>query len=275
MIMSNSRRTQLVNLAPIAFSLFFGFICAWDLLSAGLGFFQVTPFEEGVGSIGNAAYFVILVGLGATFIYILLTRKKRRVIVLLTGFAITAATYMLSVIYLGFLFSSIEVPYFDLLTLLLAVPITVLVDFAIFRLHSALSNVVVLLLGGALGTFLGWAIPTESAVLILIFLAVYDAYAVFRGAVGKIARGGLETLRGLTYSFKDMQLGLGDLTFYSMLSGHMLLWFGFMPFVTSLVGILIGSLVTFSLVEKRGIFPGLPFPILLGLSLGFLSVFLF
>ncbi len=72
-----------------------------------------------------------------------------------------------------------------------------------------------------------------------------------------------------------MQLGLGDLTFYSMLSGHMLLWFGFMPFVTSLIGILIGSLITFRLVEKRGIFPGLPFPILLGLSLGFLSVFLF
>lgn len=270
--MSRGPKTDLVNLVPILVSLSFGLACAWDLLLTGPGLFQVTPFQEGIGSIGNAAYFVILVGIGATLIYILLTRKKKRVIVLLTGFAMTAASFMLSFVYLSFLFSSAGVLYFDILALVLAVPITILVDYAIFKARSGLTNIAVLLLGGALGTFLGWTIPTYSAVLILVFLAVYDTFAVYRGPVGKIARGGLENLRGLTYSFKDVQMGLGDLTFYSMLSGHMLLWFGFIAFVASLVGILVGSLISFRMVERKGIFPGLPFPVFLGLGFAFISM---
>jgi presenilin-like A22 family membrane protease len=106
--------------------------------------------------------------------------------------------------------------------------------------------------------------------LILSFLAVYDAFAVYHGPVGKIAHSGLEQLRGLSFSFKDIQMGLGDLTFYSMLSGHMLLYFGFFPCLASLIGILVGCLLAFKMLEKRGMFPGLPFPILFGLTAGFL-----
>jgi presenilin-like A22 family membrane protease len=125
-------------------------------------------------------------------------------------------------------------------------------------------------LGGGLGAFLGFSIPTLSAFMILSFLAVYDAFAVYHGPVGKIAHSGLEQLRGLSFSFKDIQMGLGDLTFYSMLSGHMLLYFGFISCIASLIGILVGCLLAFKMLEKRGMFPGLPFPILFGLTAGFL-----
>ena len=64
---------------------------------------------------------------------------------------------------------------------------------------------------------------------------------------------------------------LGDLVFYSMLSGSMHLNFGWVPCLVSLIGILDGSFLTFLMLKKKGIFPGLPFPILLGLAGGLLA----
>ena len=120
------------------------------------------------------------------------------------------------------------------------------------------------------------SISLWSAVLILVFLAVYDIFAVYKGPVGKIAQSGIDQLQGLSFSFKDIQMGLGDLVFYSMLTGAMI--FGFpsslYPVVASVIGILAGSIVTFYMLEKKGIFPGLPFPILLGLALGLSTGFL-
>jgi positive regulator of sigma E activity len=96
-------------------------------------------------------------------------------------------------------------------------------------------------------------------------------FAVYYGPVGKIAHAGLDQLKGLSFSFKDIQMGLGDLVFYSMLSGSMLLNFSVVSYLVSLVGILIGAFLTFVMLEKKGIFPGLPFPIFLGLVGGLLA----
>jgi presenilin-like A22 family membrane protease len=171
---------------------------------------QTTPFQEGVGSIGNALYFVALAGVGGTLLYLLLKRKKIRVVTLITGAALTIAVFMLSLFYTIALFSMFPVPYSDTLVLSLSLGITVLMDFTIFRVQNRFSDLAVLLLGGALGAFLGNAIPTLSAILILGVLAVYDVFAVYRGPVGKIAHSGLEQLRGLSFSFREVQMGLGD-----------------------------------------------------------------
>ncbi|MEM3760718.1 MAG: presenilin family intramembrane aspartyl protease [Candidatus Bathyarchaeia archaeon] len=260
----------LIRLTPILASLLFGVFCAFLIWASSIETYAVTPFPEGVGSVGNAFYFVILVGLGASMLYLLLKKRNHRLINLIIGFALTTAVFLLSVIYLSAAFSLFIVPYVETLILTLSVFITAIVDFIIFKTRSKFCDVVILCLGGGLGAFLGFSIPTLSAFLILSFLAVYDAFAVYRGPVGKIAHSGLEQLRGLSFSFKDIQMGLGDLTFYSMLSGHMLLYFGFFPCLASLIGILIGCLLAFKMLHKRGMFPGLPFPILFGLTAGFL-----
>ena len=101
--------------------------------------------------------------------------------------------------------------------------------------------------------------------------------AVYKGPVGKIAQSGLDQLQGLSFSFKEIQMGLGDLVFYSMLTGVMFFSFlpNLLPVVLSVVGIVIGSIITFFMLERVGLFPGLPFPILLGLGLGLVAGFLF
>ena len=88
--------------------------------------------------------------------------------------------------------------------------------------------------------FFGDYIPFSSGVLILAFLAVYDVFAVYYGLVGKIAHSGLDQLQGLSYSFKDVQMGLGDLVFHSMLSGSMLFNFSLISWLVSFIDILGG-----------------------------------
>jgi presenilin-like A22 family membrane protease len=262
---------HVVYLVPVLASLLFGLGCAYLLLSQSVELVNVTPFPDNTtsGPLSNAIYFVILIAISATVFYILLKRKSRRLITGLIALAMTAASMLLSIIYLSAIFA--YVPSLDVLVLPLSILLTVFFDLAIFRLGSNARNVAVVCLGGALGVFFGASIPLLSALLILAFLAVYDIIAVYRGPVGKIAQYGLDQLQGLSYSFKDVQMGLGDLVFYSMLSGTMLFNFNSLfPCLVSILGILAGSFITLVLLEKKGIFPGLPFPILLGVVGGFL-----
>jgi len=265
---------QAVYLVPILASLMFGLGCASLLLTQPVPPITVTPFPENPasgasGPVSNALYFVVIVAVGATVLYLLLKWRSRKLITLLTALALTTASLLLSVFYLSAIFSS--VPNSEILVSILSVIVTVLFDLAIFRLGSKVRNTVVICLGGALGVFFGASIPVLSALLILCFLAIYDVFAVYYGPVGKIAHAGFDQLKGLSFSFKDIQMGLGDLVFYSMLSGNMLLNFGLVSYLVSLIGILVGAFLTFVMLEKKGIFPGLPFPVFLGLAGGLLA----
>lgn len=273
--MGDKFKAEPIYLTPILASLLFGLLCAFLILTSPMEIYGITPFPENiVGSFGNAFYFVILVGIGASLLYLLLKRKNRKLISLITGFALTTAVYMLCVVYLLAVFSRFAIPNIEALILISSLLITALAYFAILRIRSRVYDFMVICLGGALGTFLGVSIPTLSAILILVFLAVYDAFAVYYGPVGKIAHSGLDQLRGLSFSFKEIQMGLGDLTFYSMLTSRVLFDSGPLFCFVSAVGVLIGVFLAFKMLEKKGMFPGLPFPTALGLIPVIVSVFL-
>jgi presenilin-like A22 family membrane protease len=269
---------QVVYLVPILASMLFGLGCAYLLAPQQSEAIPVTPIPETTpgAPFGNALYFVILIAISATVFYFLLKRKSKNIVKGLIVVALTTASLLLSLVYL----SAILV-YFPLLDnlwvlIVLSVALAVLFDLSIFRMSSITRNVAVVAIGGALGIFFGFSIPLYSAVIILAFLAFYDVIAVYKGPVGKIASSGLDQLQGLSFSFKDIQMGLGDLVFYSMLVGVMFFSFlpNIFPTIMAIVGILAGSIITFFALEKKGIFPGLPFPILLGLTLGLVTGFL-
>ena len=272
---------EISYLLPIIVSMLFGLACAYILLPQQVPAVPVTPIpQETPGADwGNALYFVVLIAISATVFYILLKRRSKRIIKGLIVLALTTAALLLSIVYLIALsvYQPLIAEWFIIIPI--SVVFTVLFDLAIFRFGNIARNTAVVLIGGALGMFFGYniaSISLWSAVLILVFLAVYDIFAVYKGPVGKIAQSGIDQLQGLSFSFKDIQMGLGDLVFYSMLTGAMI--FGFpsslYPVVASVIGILAGSIVTFYMLEKKGIFPGLPFPILLGLALGLSTGFL-
>ena len=269
---------QIIYLVPILASMLFGLGCAYLLVPQHSEAIPVTPIPESTpgAPIGNALYFVVLIAISATVFYFLLKRKSKNIIKGLIVVALTTASLLLSVVYLSAIL--VFFPILDNLWALIALSIVlaVLFDLAIFKLGSIARNVAVVAIGGALGIFFGFSIPLYSAVIILAFLAIYDVIAVYKGPVGKIAASGLDQLQGLSFSFKDIQMGLGDLVFYSMLMGVMFFSFlpNILPTIMAIVGILAGSVITFFMLEKKGIFPGLPFPIMLGLALGLITGFL-
>jgi presenilin-like A22 family membrane protease len=269
---------QFIYLVPILASMLFGLACAYLIAPQQSEAIPVTPIPETTpgAPFGNAIYFVVLIAISATMFYFLLKRKSKNIIKGLIIVALTAASLLLSVVYLSAILAFF--PIIDNLWILIALSIVVAVlfDLSIFRFGSTARNVAVVAIGGALGIFFGFSIPLYSAVIILVFLAVYDVFAVYKGPMGKIAASGLDQLQGLSFSFKDIQMGLGDLVFYSMLMGVVFFHFtpNFLPTVMAIVGILAGSIVTLFALEKKGLFPGLPFPIMLGLAFGLAVGFL-
>jgi presenilin-like A22 family membrane protease len=265
-------------LLPILASLLAGFAFSFLLLLNPIESLPVTPFPETPqGQFSNALYFVILIAIAATIFYLLIKWKSRKMISVLIGFAMTAASALLSAFYSISVLSSF--PNWEIYVLIITITVTIVFDFAVFKGNETSRNIVVIIIGGALGVFLGWSIPVVSAILILAFLAVYDIIAVYKGPVGKIANSGsgLDQLKGLSFSFKDIQMGLGDLVFYSMLCAVMLLnsdFGGILPYIGALLGVVGGSFITFLILEKRGMFPGLPVPIFLGIVGGFLGAFI-
>ena len=270
---------EFVYILPILASILFGLVCAFALLPQTVPPTQVTPISPGTPGAdwGNAVYFLVLIAISATLFYILLKRNSKRIIKGLIIFALTTAALLLSIVYLIALSEYFPIIGNWLIIILLSLFFTATFDLAIFRLGNVPRNAAVIIMGGALGMFFGYniaGISLWSAVLILIFLAIYDVFAVYKGPVGKIAQSsGLDQLQGLSFSFKEIQMGLGDLVFYSMLTGAMI--FGFpnslYPVIASIFGIMTGSVLTLYMLEKRGIFPGLPFPIIMGLAAGFLT----
>jgi len=262
-----------IYLIPIFASLMVGLGFAYLLRIKQVATLTVAPFPETPsGSFSNAIYFVVIIAVAATVFYLLLKWKSRKMITFLVAFALTTASLLLSAFYLSALLSSF--PYWEIYVIALSIIVTIVFDLAVFKLGGTARNIVVVFLGGALGVFLGKSIPVFSALLILVFLAVYDVIAVYKGPVGKIANSGLDQLKGLSFSFREIQMGLGDLVFYSMLCAVMLLndnFGGWVPYLFSLAGVLGGSFLTFIMLKKKGIFPGLPIPIFLGVTLGLLG----
>jgi len=272
-------KVNLVYLVPILASLIFGLGCAW-LLSPHqntnpnqvIPDIPIVPFPDNVtGAAANGLYIVALVAVGATLCYLMLKRNNLKMIKVVISLVMTTASMLLSLIYISTILAHFSF-YNDLLVIVMSILITVVFDLIIFKFVKYRSAAIICV-GGALGVFFSFLIPLYSTIAILVFLSIYDIFAVYRGPVGKIAQADLDQFPGLSYAFKDMQMGLGDLVFYAVLMGTMYFSFSssILPAIMSLVGICIGAVMTFFMLEKKEIFPGLPFPIMLGLALGLIT----
>jgi len=263
-------RATPIYVVPIFASLLISIVCAFLIIESNIELTSVTVLPEtGYGPLFNAAIFVLAAGFGATMIYFLLKRGVHLFIRLLISVAFSILAFLLAILYFELVFMIINVESSLAVIVFLAFLVTTIVVLEVFLRKGRFCEIIVLAIGGATGTLLGASIPTSSAVLILLLLAVYDVIAVFHGPVGKIASEGLEHLPGVSFSFKKIHVGLGDLTFYSMLVSHMLLSFGWKVCVAAVYGVLLGSFLSFKMVEKKGIFPGLPFSVLLGFLASF------
>ena len=261
-----------IHVFPILASLLFGILCAVLVQESSVELEAVLNLPEaGIGFLFIGAIFVFIAGVSATLIYLLMKYSLQFLVRLLIGVSFSVLTFSLVLLYSELLLEVVGVE-FPLMILFLASSATIYVILDVILRKGRLYEIVILAFGGATGVLLGASIPLLSAVTILLLLAVYDVFAVFRGPVGKIASKSLDKLPGISFSFRGIHVGLGDLTFYSMLVSRIFLSYGWLALVAATFGVLLGSFLSFKMVEKKGMFPGLPFSVLLGLLGAFLVV---
>jgi len=257
--------TSIFLIIPVLISIMVGVICTVIILRSEVKFTDATIFPEtGFNPVLNAAFYVIIIGFSATAIYLLLRIAVHRFLRVLMGGAFFVGTFSLSAIYLQLLLTilGVELPMIAVLSASFALALGVLRP--LIKADRVL-NVFILIFGGSAGALLGASIPLHSSIAILCLLALYDIISVYYGPVGKIASQGLEHLPGASFSYRNIQVGLGDLTFYSMLVSRMFLSFGWLVCVAGTLGVLFGSYISFKMLEKKSVFPGLPFAVLFGL----------
>ena len=273
--MSNKFKAKPQQLIPEALSVTLAGLLTYSLQSSNAPIVPITIFPETASGVTlNAGIFVVLMAAMATLMYLFIKFGLKRIVRYLINLALFALVFFLFTWY-GSLYSNV-LPV--ALTssfwpwILVSLLGTVLLGLSIYKSKGMTHMAAIIIIGGMTGTFLGVSIPTLTAIVLLLALAGYDLFAVYKGPIGKMAQStDLEEFTGAVFTYGDLTVGMGDMVFYSMLASISMMNFGPLPFVAAAVGVVVGAYLGFKMLEGRDMFPGLPFAVILGLAAMYLT----
>ena len=134
---------------------------------------------------------------------------------------------------------------------------------------SRVRNFIFIVYGALLGSFVSLLLPTVSLIVMLVVVAVFDLVLLNTGWVVDVIRGfgdrGAKSGR-MSYVGEGIEVGMGELIFYSFLPAHVEAYFGVELLAVTLAMIGVGVFLNLWLLERRGVVAGLPAPIFLGLT---------
>jgi len=284
--------------------------------------------EEGSGTggqatagIGNALLFIVPAIIGSFGIIALLKYGKRKLLknVFRGLFSITTGIILLVFIYYamdlvtdrvwwvlanpyspGDSFYTVNVDLFSwigflAMSLLAGYVLTSMVFSRKFSKRER--NRALIIISALMGSFIAVIMPTWTVLILLVALALWDIYAVFKGPIRTMVEmdmsGNLMArldplgddsdqfpFQNMTYDSGTWQLGIGDLVFYSALGAHSIYysvpyvlteggWMMPFFFIPVLIAILAGFAYTIYRLQKSdgdSILPGLPIPMFLGVG---------
>jgi presenilin-like A22 family membrane protease len=267
--LGNKFKARPGQLVPEVAAIALAGLLTYSLQSSNASIVPITIFPETTSGITlNAGIFVVLMATTGTVMYLFIKFGLKRIVRYLINLALFALLFFLFTWY-GSLYEN-YLPAFLSSTswgwLLVSLLGSAALGLSIYKTKGALHLTGIVLIGGLTGTFLGVSIPTLTAVVLLLALAGYDLFAVYRGPIGKMAQStDLEEFTGAVFTYGDLTVGMGDMVFYSMLASNSMINFGPFPFLAASLGLVIGAYLGFKMLEGRDMFPGLPFAIVLGL----------
>lgn len=240
---------------------------------------SISPF--GLGPLGSLLVSAGLVvgSLVAAFALVYLLRKgyMSYVIAVLLG----VATFLLNYYMLAFALGYSSAVAFVVPLLFAGFIAAYALYPARFRgLLLALANVLVLLNGAELGFFLGVSFQRLTVIFLAFLFSAYDFYSVFRGPISRmlgrpsarpsgqeeaVARPERSFLGPMMVNFGEVEMGLGDITFYSMMPTAVYAeGLGLPLTLLEVLLIDVGVGITLLLLRKIRPLPGLPVPLILG-----------
>jgi hypothetical protein len=267
-------RSALSFLVPIVASTIFSAV--FTFLSAGV-FPQIQFVSIPQGGIAADAINAIIIStlpvVGGLILLFIISRRSELILkifigtaFLISGFAIFAIVFSSA---LQIVLPEIPGDLAFTLAMILSFVLNIILVYVILREHvpQKAKNVAAVIYGGGIGTLLGTVLPLWTGLLAVALISVYDIYSVRSGPLKKIVKVSQEEkmpLPGLSYVSRDWEIGLGDLGIYSMLVSLAFTQFNLIACIASMIGIIIGSLLTLQLLKKRELLPGLPITSLVG-----------
>ncbi|HMF30810.1 MAG TPA: hypothetical protein VKK79_05325 [Candidatus Lokiarchaeia archaeon] len=252
--------------------------------------FSEAQYGEGTGALLNGLFFTLIAGVSSVLIYILVKRRginSLRIIMTVT-FLFLGVVF---IIFFGqgilFIFNLPDIASYVLIALGLVLGVLMAYVFYARRFSIGSKNVVVLFFGILIGAFMGIIFPTWTTMTILIGISLWDIISVKRGPIKKIfqlidpefqdsAAGtepAFEPIPKEAFGQAAMEIGIGDIAFYSMLASQSLISTNsIFVWAMTIVGILIGAAWTLRLIRKNKILPGLPLSIFIGIALYWVGV---
>ncbi|MFX0179521.1 MAG: hypothetical protein ACFE78_04975 [Candidatus Hodarchaeota archaeon] len=258
--------------------------------------------EEEFGALGgivNGVIFTIMAA-GSAFLIIYLV-KKRGIDVLkyIFGLSFGFLSFFLSlffssiILYLIFLqfpeSPSLVHTYNAFVNILLPIYVGIFTLFLLYGYFTsksiAIKNIIVLYMGLLVGASMGVLMPLWTTLAILIGISIWDIFAVLykKGPIKEmidIASQGndknAESKKDIqekiesgeaVYETSKLEIGIGDLAFYSMLTSSALIQANsIIVMILTAIAIIIGTGITIMGLKRNKILPGLPISIFLGIG---------
>jgi hypothetical protein len=263
------------QLIPEALAVTLAGVLTYSLQSSNAPIVPITIFPETASGITlNAGIFVVLMAAMGTMMYLFIKFGLKRIVRYLINLALFALVFFLFTWY-GSLYSNALPPALTSTLwpwIIVSVLGTIALGLSIYMSKGVTHLAAIIIVGGMTGTFLGVSIPTLTAIVLLLALAGYDLFAVYKGPIGKMAQSSdLEEFTGAVFTYGELTVGMGDMVFYSMLASISMINFGPLPFVAAAMGVIVGAYLGFKMLEGRDMFPGLPFAVVLGLAAMYLT----
>jgi hypothetical protein len=258
--------------------------------------------ELGVlGGVLNGLIYTALAGISAFIIIFIIKKKGINVLMYIFGFSFALIgffqTWFFGEIILYLTFNTMPylfyLFYYELI--FLAAVFTVLMLYQYFTSKSIKTkNFIVLYIGLLIGASMGVLMPLWTTLAILIGISCWDIFAVLykRGPIKQLIdiasnpennekelsdpeiRQKIETGE-YEYDTSKLEIGIGDLAFYSMLTSSALVQTNnLIVMILTAFAIIIGTGITISGLRRNKILPGLPISIFLGIGTMFLSWYL-
>lgn len=130
-------------------------------------------------------------------------------------------------------------------------------------------NSIFIVYGSLLGSFVSLLLPTISLIVMLVVVAIFDLVLLNTSWVLDVVKGFGERRSGsarMSYVGEQVEVGMGELVFYSFLPAHVEAYYGDGVLLATLTMIGVGVALNLWLLKRRGVIAGLPAPILLGLT---------
>ena len=182
----------------------------------------------------------------------------------------------------------------SILPIIFAIVASVVTIWAAVKGHTSVVNLLALFLALELGSSFPVLLQPPLNWIVPLIYSVFDIYAIYYGRLGKLVKqvGDAESVSRkeaeekpaekrvprksrlgrwpdfglLTVSFGKIEIGMADVAFYTMVPAIALILVSLTAFFVVMVVLDVGLVISFYVFRNREVAPGLPIPILLGLT---------